>query len=401
MLELKKDFPVLTSNPNLVYLDSAASALRPQAVVDAMNDYYARYGVNVNRGIYDLSDYATIMYEKTREKVAEFLQAEIEEIIFTSGTTDGLNTLSRILEQKINPGDNIVVTRMEHHANLIPWQQLAKRKQAELRFIEITSNYELDLESTKKVIDERTKIVSVTAASNVLGTITPINEFTVLAHSVGALVIVDAAQLIPHGPINVKDIDCDFLVFSGHKLYGPTGVGVLYGKKKLLEELEPVAFGGDMISRVSYESASWAELPHKFEPGTPPIAEVIGLGTALDYLRQIGWNNIQAHEQELVNYVLEKLPEVATIIGPANQVTRTATFSFIIPNTHPHDIGDILNRDQIAVRVGHHCAMPLIQHLGLVGTTRAAFGIYNSTDDVDALIEGIKKVKKILLNEYL
>ena len=396
MLELKKDFPIFTTHPNLVYLDSAASALRPQAVIDAMNDYYARYGVNVNRGIYDLSDYATIKYEKTRKKVADFLQAEIEEIIFTSGTTDSLNKLARMLEHKVEAGDNIVLTRMEHHANLIPWQELVKRKQAELRFIEITANYELDLESAKKVIDERTKIVSITAASNVLGTITPIKELTILAHAVGAFAIVDAAQLIPHGPVNVKDIDCDFLVFSGHKLYGPTGAGVLYGKKKLLEELEPVVFGGDMINRVTYESASWADIPHKFEPGTPPIAEVIGLGAALDYLERVGWHTIQAHERELVNYILEKLPEVATMIGPTNPVIRTATFSFIIPNTHPHDVGDILNRDQIAVRVGHHCAMPLIQHLGLVGTTRAAFGIYNSTDDVDALIEGIKKVKKIL-----
>lgn len=396
MLELKKDFPIFARHPNLVYLDTAASALRPQAVIDAMNDYYARYGVNVNRGIYDLSDYVTAVYEQTRGKVAQFLQAEIEEIIFTSGTTDGLNILARILEEKINPGDNIVVTRMEHHANLIPWQQLAKRKQAELRFIEITSDYELDLESTKKVIDERTKIVSVTAASNVLGTITPIKELTALAHSVGSLAIVDAAQLIPHGPVNLGDIDCDFLVFSGHKLYGPTGVGVLYGKKKLLEQLEPVDFGGDMISRVSYESASWADIPHKFEPGTPPIAEVIGLGAAVDYLEQVGWEKIQAHERELIMYILEQLSGLVTVIGPTNPATRTATFSFIIPDTHSHDVGDILNRDQIAVRVGHHCAMPLIQHLGLVGTTRAAFGIYNTKKDVDALIEGIKKVKKIL-----
>lgn len=400
MLNLKSDFPIFTHHPNLVYLDTAASALKPRAVIEATTCWYEKFGVNVHRALYDLGDEATTRYESVRDAVAKFVGAAArEEIIFTSGTTDGLNKLARMLENEIEMGDNLVLTRMEHHANLIPWQQLVKRRGAELRFIEMTPDYVLDLESAKKVIDAKTKIVSFPAASNVLGTITPMKEIVDLAHGVNAIAIVDAAQIIPHRPIDVQKINCDFLVFSGHKLYGPTGVGVLFGKKSWLEKLEPTVFGGDMIKAVTYDGATWADLPHKFEAGTPPIAEVIGLGAALHYLEQIGWDKIQAHEKMLTEYALEKLSEISDlkIIRPDTSDHRTPTFSFVINGLHPHDIAEILNRDQIAVRAGHHCAMPLMQHLGLVGTTRASFGLYNAKEDIDRLVEEIKRAKKILL----
>lgn len=395
----RDDFPIFTHHPNLVYLDTAASALKPQAVIEATSCWYEKFGTNVHRALYDLGDEASTRYESVRDKVAEFLHAGGEEIIFTSGTTDGLNKLARMLEREVGAGDNIVLTRMEHHANLIPWQELAKRRGAELKFIELTADYQFDLESAKKIIDAKTKIVSFTAASNVLGTITPMKKIIDLAHKVNAVAIVDAAQMSPHGQIDVQKIDCDFLVFSGHKMYGPTGVGVLYGKKTRLEKLSPTVFGGDMIKEVTYTGATWADLPHKFEAGTPPIAEVIGLGAALVYLENIGWDNIQAHEKMLAEYALEKLAPEVEIIGPSTSTNRTATFSFIIPGAHPHDIAEILNRSEIAVRAGYHCAMPLMTHLGIVGTTRAAFGIYNTTADVDLLVSGIKQAKKILIRE--
>ncbi|OGH64522.1 MAG: hypothetical protein A2821_04710 [Candidatus Magasanikbacteria bacterium RIFCSPHIGHO2_01_FULL_41_23] len=396
MLNLKPDFPIFNHHPNLVYLDTASSALKPRAVVEATTCWYEKFGVNVHRALYDLGDEATVRYESVRDAVAKFLNAEREEIIFTNGTTAGLNKLARMLEPTIKTGDSIVLTRMEHHANLIPWQELAKRTNAKLKFIELTADYQLDLESAKNLIDNKTKIVSFTAASNVLGTITPAKKIIEIAHEFGAVAIVDAAHIISHKPINVTEIDCDFLVFSGHKLYGPTGVGVLYGKKELLKKLEPIEFGGDMIKRVSYQSGTWADLPYKFEAGTPPIAEVIGLGAALWYLKNVGWENIQAHEKELMEYTLEKLSPEVKIIGSITSKNRVSTFSFVIDGAHPHDVAEILNRDNIAVRAGHHCAMPLMEHLELVGTVRASLGIYNTKKDIDVLVAGIKKVKKIL-----
>ncbi len=397
LLRVKTDFPFFEHHPNLAYLDSGATALKPKAVINAMNKYYEEYPVNVHRGIYDLSGFATDQYENARKIIADFINATPEEIIFTSGATHGLNLLASILGRELKEGDNIVLTRMEHHANMVPWQQIAKEKKVELRFIELTPDYTVDLESAKKVIDAKTKIVSVTSISNVLGTIVPVKEIIALAKAVGAKTVVDAAQGIVHLKTDVKDLDCDFLVFSGHKLYGPTGIGVVYGKKVLLEKLEPFFFGGDMIRFVSYEDATWADVPNKFEAGTPNIAGAIGLGAAIEYINSIGCEAIDAHEKELTKYAMERLKNETEIkiIGPQDLTKRTGVISFLIGDIHPHDTGDIFNSYNVAVRVGHHCAMPLIRHLGIVGTVRASLGMYNTKQDIDGLVVAIGKVKGI------
>ncbi len=406
--KIKTDFPFFQHHPTLAYLDSGATALKPKAVIDAMNKYYEEYPVNVHRGIYNLSGFATDQYENARKTIATFINATPEEIIFTSGATHGLNLLATVLGRELKEGDNIVLTRMEHHANMVPWQQIAKEKKVELRFIEIQGpgeikelknyrigDYTIDIESAKKLIDERTKIVSVTSVSNVLGTIVPVKEIIELVKKVGAYTIVDHSQGVVHLKTDVQDLDCDFLVFSGHKLYGPTGIGVVYGKKVLLEKLEPFFFGGDMIRFVSYEDATWADVPNKFEAGTPNIAGAIGLGATIEYINSVGWEAIDAHEKELTAYAMEKLKNIVKIIGTTDLNQRTGVISFLIDDIHPHDTGDIFNSCNVAVRVGHHCAMPLVRHLGIGGTVRASFGMYNSKEDVDALVTAIGKVKEI------
>lgn len=397
---MKTHFPILANNPSLVYLDTGASALKPGVVIKKMQEYYEEYGVNVHRGMYALSDRATVEYEGAREKIARFINAEKEEIVFTSGTTHGLNMLAEILCRDLKAGDTIVLTRMEHHANLIPWQEQAKKRGLALKFIELTDDLTLDMESARQVIDEKTKIVSFTGISNVLGTITPAKDLVALAHSIGAYAVIDAAQGIVHQKTDVKDLNCDFLVFSGHKLYGPTGIGVVYGKKEHLDRLEPFFFGGDMIKYVTYECAEWADAPNKFEAGTPSIAAAIGLGAAVDFLESIGWEKIQRHEAEVSTYLFNQLSlvEDVKIIGPKDAAFRSGVSSFVINGIHPHDIGDLLGQQNIAVRVGHHCAMPLIQILGLTGTVRASLGMYNLKEDVDALVAGIQKVKNIFLS---
>lgn len=394
---MKTNFPILANNPSLVYLDTGASALKPGVVIEKMREYYEEYGVNVHRGMYPLSDRATVEYEAAREKIARFLNAEREEIVFTSGTTHGLNMLAEILCRDLKTGDGIVLTRMEHHANLIPWQEQAKKRGLILKFIELTDDITLDMESARQVIDEKTKIVSFTAISNVLGTVTPAKELVALAHAVGAYAVIDAAQGIVHKKTDVKDLDCDFLVFSGHKLYGPTGIGVVYGKKEHLERLNPFFFGGDMIKYVTYECAEWADVPNKFEAGTPSIAAAIGLGAAVDFVESTGWEKIQNHETEVSQYLFSQLSAVEglAIIGPKDPAFRSGVCSFVMNGIHPHDIGDLLGQQNIAVRVGHHCAMPLIQMLGLTGTVRASLGIYNTKEDVDRLAEAIDRVKQI------
>lgn len=387
-------FPIFTTNPNLVYLDSGASGLKCAPAIEAMTKYYTANGTNVHRGLYDLSEAATEQYEQARQDVAAFIGAASKEIIFTSGTTGGLNLAARLLEQKITTGDEIVLTRFEHHANLIPWQQMAKRTGAILKFIEIDADYHLDLSSAEKVITNKTKIVAFTAASNVTGTITPITELIRLAKNVGAYTVIDAAQYAAHREINVKEWDVDLLAFSGHKVYGPTGVGVLFGKFNLLNQLEPVSFGGDMIREVTYDQATWAEVPAKFEPGTPPIAEVIGLAAALNFIRSIGWETIFNHEQELIDYALVKLNNLVTIIGPRGN-KRLPVFSFILEGIHPHDAAEVLNRAHVAVRAGHHCAQPLMTHLGIQGTTRASCGIYTTKEDIDKLVTALIDTKEI------
>lgn len=412
MKDIKSQFPIFQTHPDLVYLDSAATTQTPQVVLDAMNEYYTQYRANIHRGLYDLSAQATEEYENARKKVAKFIGAETQEIIFTSGTTHGLNFLARSLCKDLKPGDNIVLTQLEHHANLVPWQEYAREKGVELRFIEIATPalppeadkrndrpYELDLESVKKLIDENTKIVSFSLVSNVLGTstIASIPEVFELAKKVGAITVVDAAQAMAHMGPDVKVLDCDFLAFSGHKMYGPTGIGVLYGKKERLENLEPFFYGGDMVREVTYEKSSWADIPERFEGGTPNIAGAIGLGAAVDFIQSIGVLEIIDHEVHLQEKLFDELKKIdgLKIIGPEFGEPRIGVVSFTLDGIHPHDIAEILNRDQVCIRAGHHCAMPLMKHLGIPGTARVSFGIYNTVEDIEKCIESIKKVKDI------
>lgn len=410
MKNIKSQFSIFQSHPDLVYLDSAASTQTPQVVLGAMNDYYTKYRANIHRGLYDLSAHATDEYENAREKVAKFIGAESKEVIFTSGTTHGLNMLARSLCRDLKAGDNIVLTQLEHHANLVPWQEYAREKGVELRFIEIVTPslppeadkrndrpYELDLESVKQLIDENTKVVSFALVSNVLGTITLIPEIFELAKKVGAITVLDAAQAVAHIGLDIKFLDCDFLVFSGHKMYGPTGIGVLYGKKERLENLEPFFYGGDMIREVTYEKSSWADIPERFEGGTPNIAGVIGLGTAVDFIQSIGILKIIDHEVHLQEKLFEELKTIEglRIIGPEFGEPRIGVVSFTLDGIHPHDIAEILNRDNVCIRAGHHCAMPLIKKLGLSGTSRVSIGIYNTEEDITKFIESIQKVLKL------
>ena len=383
----------------MAYLDNAASTQTPQIVLDAMNEYYTQYRANIHRGLYDLSAHATEKYEEARKKIAKFIGAEKNEIIFTSGTTHGLNFLARSACKNLKPGENIVLTRLEHHANLIPWQEYAKERGVEIRFIELQKNnsFEIDIESAKKCIDKNTRVVSFALVSNALGTLLPVKEIIELSQKVQAITVVDAAQALAHMPVNVKNLDCDFLVFSGHKMYGPTGIGVLFGKMNRLQKLEPFLYGGDMVSEVSFDSATWAEIPERFEGGTPNIAGAIGLAAAVDFIQSVGWNEIQEHEKFITTNMIEQLnaePGVR-IIGPMELEKRIGVVSFIIDGVHPHDIAEVLNRENIAIRAGHHCAMPLMKLLEISGTARASIGMYNSEDDIEKLVEGIKKVKEI------
>ncbi len=390
--KIKAQFPIFQNHPTLVYLDNASTTQTPQIVIDLINDYYTHYRSNIHRGVYTLSEQATTAYEVSRSQVAQFINASPKEIIFTSGTTAALNQLASTLP--LSKGDNIVLTRFEHHANLIPWQVAAKHAGAEIRFIELTKNYEIDLENAQKIIDKNTKIVSFSLVSNVLGTHAPAAEIIALAKKYNAITIIDAAQGVAHEPIDVQKLDCDFLIFSSHKMYGPTGVGILYGKPERLHKLPPFLFGGDMIEAVSYTEASYAEPPNKFEAGTPNIAGVIGLGAAVDFIQNIGWRNITAHEQSLSEYALNALQNSgAQIIGSPAQ--PCSVISFTLPNIHPHDIAEILNRYHICIRAGHHCAMPLMKYLGLPGTARISLGIYNTKEDIDELVKGLTEVKKI------
>lgn len=391
--KIKKDFSVFQNN-NLVYLDNGATAQTPDSVVLAMNDFY-KNKANIHRGVYKLSDEATIKYENGRKIIAEFLGAGESEVFFTSGTTAGLNILANILTKNLKKGDNVVLTRLEHHANLIPWQQKAKEKGFELRFMELDENFEIDLNSAQKLIDKNTKAVSFAYISNVLGTIAPAKELIGLAKKVGAFSIVDGAQSVAYEKTDVKDLECDFFVFSGHKLYGPTGVGVVYGKKDLLEKLEPIFFGGSMIEKVDYDDATWNESPWKFEAGTPPIAEVIGLAEAVNYLQNSGLEKIFKYERDLREYALSRLREIDGLKIFGSKKKSAPIISFVMDGIHPHDIASILDAKNIAVRTGHHCAMPLMKYLGVAGTVRISFGLYNDKKEIDKLVVALKKVKKI------
>lgn len=399
--KIKQDFPIFNQKINdetLVYLDNAATSQIPKFVEEKVRDFNEKERANVHRGVHALGLRATNQYESSRQKVANFIGANnAKEVIFTSGCTDSLNLVAASFgEQNIQAGDEILVSIMEHHSNLLPWQQLAKRKQAKLNFIEINSDGLLDIENLKSKISSKTKIVALTHVSNVLGTINPIKELTDLAHEKGAIVVVDGAQAVGHFPIDVAELNVDFYAFSGHKMFTPTGIGVLYGKKDLLDKMPPYRLGGEMIANVTREGATWAEVPYKFEAGTPNIAGAIGLGAAIDYLQSLDFELIQKHEQELTSYALEKLKNVLglTIYGPQKSNGRIGVISFNLKNIHPHDLATALDLDGIEVRAGHHCAQPLMASLNTESTVRASLSIYNTKDDIDKLVSSLHEAKE-------
>ena len=399
--KIKQDFPIFNQKINdetLVYLDNAATSQIPKFVEEKVRDFNEKERANVHRGVHALGLRATNQYESSRQKVANFIGANnAKEVIFTSGCTDSLNLVAASFgEQNIQAGDEILVSIMEHHSNLLPWQQLAKRKQAKLNFIEINSDGLLDIKNLKSKINSKTKIVALTHVSNVLGTINPIKELTDLAHEKGAIVVVDGAQAVGHFPIDVAELNVDFYAFSGHKMFAPTGIGVLYGKKDLLDKMQPYRLGGEMIANVTREGATWAEVPYKFEAGTPNIAGAIGLGAAIDYLQSLDFELIQKHEQELTSYALEKLKNVLglTIYGPQKSNGRIGVISFNLKNIHPHDLATALDLDGIEVRAGHHCAQPLMASLNTESTVRASLSIYNTKDDIDKLVSSLHEAKE-------
>jgi cysteine desulfurase/selenocysteine lyase len=398
---IREDFPILQQKVNgkpVTYLDSAATTQKPEVVLRAMDTYYRQTNANIHRGVYTLAEQATAQYEAARRKVQKFINAKsYREIIYTRNATEAINLVAYSWGRtNIRAGDDIVLTLLEHHANLVPWQRLAKEKDARLKFIRVDNEGRLLAEDIETHITERTRLVAVTMASNVTGTLTPIREIIARAHRVGAYVVVDGAQAVPHFAVDVQALDCDFLAFSGHKMLGPF-VGILYGKRALLETMEPFLAGGDMIRQVYLDHATWNELPWKFEAGTPAIAEAIGLGAAVDYLTALGMDNVRAHEQELTAYALEQFRTLAgvRVLGPSSAAERGGVIAFDIAGLHPHDVAQILDREGLCVRAGHHCAMPLHEHYGLAATTRASFYIYNTPDEVDKLVETIKKVQRV------
>jgi len=401
MNDIRKYFPVLNQEVNghpLVYLDSAATSQKPTQVLEVLKKYYEFDNSNVHRGVHTLGNRATDSYEGAREKIRKFINANsTEEIIYTRGTTTSINTVAAAYGRaNVNEGDEIVITKMEHHSNFIPWQQLAKQQKAVLKFIELEEDGTISLETVRNTITPKTKIVAVTMASNVLGTINPVKEITEIAHENGAITVIDAAQGAPHMPIDVQDIDCDFLAFSGHKMCGPTGIGVLYGKKAHLENMEPIEFGGEMIDFVDLYDSTWKELPWKFEGGTPNIAGAIGLGAAIDFLNEIGLENIAKHEHELVEYAIAEMEKVGgiSIYGPLDPSKRCGLITFNLDGVHPHDLATILDMNGIAIRAGHHCAQPLMKWLQCTATARASFYMYNSKEDVDAFVAGLRMAKE-------
>ena len=397
---IRKDFPIFTrtirDGKRLVYLDSGATSQKPQSVIDAEIDFYTNHNAAAHRGAHQLAEEATEAMESARQIVADFLGGDVDEIVFTKSATESLNLLAYSYTSLITKDDSIVVTEMEHHANLIPWQQLGERTGATLKWFEVDSEGRLDLSKIDSVITDDTKIVALTHQSNVLGTINPLEAIVARAHEVGAVVVLDACQSVPHMPINVAQLNIDYLTFSGHKAVGPTGVGVLWGRSELLEMLPPFLFGGSMIETVTMTSATWAPAPRKFEAGVPNMAQIVGLGAALNYLSKIGMDEIFLHEVELGTYLIKRLSEIEglRIVGPQQMQARGGTVSFTFGDIHPHDLGQYLDAQGIAVRTGHHCAWPLTRKLGVPATTRASLYFYNDESDVDALIDGIIGARK-------
>lgn len=397
--KIRQDFAILDQVVNdepLVYLDNAATTQKPQVVLDTLMAYYHEDNANVHRGVHTLAERATAAYEASREKLRQFINAKsTKEVLFTRGTTTGLNWVGRFAEQVLEPGDEVVISIMEHHSNIIPWQEACKKTGAKLVYAYLKDG-QLDMEDLANKITEKTKFVSLAQVSNVLGCINPVKEIAKLAHQVGAYMVVDGAQSAPHMAIDVQDLDCDFFTLSGHKMLGPTGIGVLYGKEEILNQMNPIEFGGEMIDFVYEQEATWKELPWKFEAGTPNIAGAIALGAAVDYLSKLGMENVHAYEQELVDYVLPKLQAIEglTVYGPEDPSHHAGVIAFNIDGLHPHDVATALDYEGVAVRAGHHCAQPLINHLGIASAARASFYIYNTKEDCDKLVEAILATKE-------
>jgi len=398
---IREDFPILKTEVNghpLVYLDSAATSQKPRVVINAILEYYRKKNANIHRGLHFLAEEATAAYEKTRQHVARFIGGvDPSQIIFTRGTTEGINLVAYTWgEENIKEGDEIVITEMEHHANLVPWVMLAKKKNAVLKRIPITFCGHLDMSNIDEIITEKTKIVCATHMSNVLGTINPIGELAEKAHAVGALLLADGAQSVPHMAVDVKELDADFYTFSSHKMLGPTGVGILYGKREILEAMPPFNMGGEMIDQVYFDKVTWAELPHKFEAGTPDIADVVAFDAALTYLEELGMDRVRDHEHYLTDYTIKRLGELPglEIQGPQEAEGRGGAISFTDPDLHPHDISTFLDSKGIAIRAGHHCAQPLLRILGKVATARASLYVYNDESDVDRLVQALTDMRR-------
>lgn len=403
--EIREQFPILKEKvygKQLVYLDSAATAQKPLAVIDAVDNFYRTYNSNVHRGSHKLALLATDAYEDAREKVRKFINAKSkDEIIFNRGASSGINFIAQSYGmENVNEGDEILISIMEHHSNIVPWQQLVKKRKAVLKYLPLQPDGTIKLSDVEEMINERTKMLAITHVSNLLGTINPIKEIIEIAHQKGTPVLVDAAQSVPHKRVDVLELDCDFLVFSGHKMGAPTGIGVVYGKKALLDQMEPVEFGGEMIDMVGLYDSTWKETPLKFETGTMPIASAIGLGAMIDFLEEIGMDKVEAHENKLINYAMDRFEkfEGITIYGP--RTNRSSLISFNLDGVHPHDIATALDLEGIAIRAGHHCAEPLNKHLQVSSTARASFYLYNTIEEIDILYAAIEKTKGYFANDF-
>lgn len=395
---IRSDFPILNQKINkqkLIYFDNAASSQKPKTVIDCLSNYYNNFHSNVHRGVHSLSQMATDAYENARIKIQKFINApELEEVIFTKGTTDSINLVAHSFGKKfIKSGDEIIISAMEHHANIVPWQLLCEQTEAKLKVIPINQKGELLMEEFKRILSPKTKLVAISWISNSLGTINPIEEIIALAHQNNTPVLVDAAQALPHQKIDIKTLDCDFLAFSAHKMYGPTGIGILYGKRKYLDEMPPYQGGGDMIKEVTFEKTTYNDLPHKFEAGTPNIADGIAFGAAIDYLEKLGMENIAAYEKELLEYATEKLNQIEGLKIYGESKNKASVISFLLDGIHPYDTGTILDKYGIAIRTGNHCTQPIMKYFNISGTCRASFALYNTKTEIDYLIEVLPKVK--------
>ncbi len=399
VLKVRQDFPnlaVSVRGKKLAYLDNAATTFKPRQVIESINRHYSTGVANVHRGVHYLSEMATEEYEQARDKIRAFINAsDVGEIIFTRGTTESINLVAQTFGRNLKPGDEIIISGMEHHSNIVPWQMICEQAGCVLKVIPINDHGEIILEEFTKLLSSRTKLVSVVYISNSLGTINPVNEIISQAHKVGALVLIDGAQAVSHTPINVLKLDCDFFAFSGHKLFGPTGIGVLYGKRKYLEAMPPYQGGGDMISSVTFEKTTYNVLPYKFEAGTPNIAGAIGLGAAVDYVRGIGFEGIAAHKSDLLDYGTKALSAIdgLKLIGTSRH--KTSILSFVLPDIHPHDLGTIVDAEGVAIRTGHHCTQPVMKRFNIPATARASLAMYNTKEEIDALVNAVHKAREV------